>query len=363
MADTTILTGNALTVKLFSQLLMVEAKKRATLTKFIGPDQGSMIQILEDSQKHPGDSVTVGLRMQLTGAGVLGDGVVDGAEEALTLYSDALLINQIRAGVKIVGQMTQQRVSYNLLEQAKSGLADWFSSRFDLWGFVQLSGNTNVADTRYSGLQAVIAPTTARQFFQNAAASEAALVATDTMTLTFINTLVVAAKTLSPAIRPVKTKAGEYYVLFLHPYQVKDLRNTTSANEWNAIQQAAMMGGEVSNNPIFTGATGMYNGVIIHEDTRVPWGTNAQNVLGSTTGGNPLGTSNVARAIFCGAQAGAMGFGRGYDWPHRYKWVTDTKDYENQVGVVAGVVAGLKKLVFNSVDFGVLTASSYAAST
>jgi hypothetical protein len=36
-------------------------------------------------------------------------------------------------------------------------------------------------------------------------------------------------------------------------------------------------------------------------------------------------------------------------------------DYERELGVSAQTVWGIKKTVFNSTDFGVITATSYAA--
>ena len=42
-------------------------------------------------------------------------------------------------------------------------------------------------------------------------------------------------------------------------------------------------------------------------------------------------------------------------------WVEEYFDYQNQLGVSAGMIYGIKKTVFNSADFAVLTVSSYAA--
>ena len=42
-------------------------------------------------------------------------------------------------------------------------------------------------------------------------------------------------------------------------------------------------------------------------------------------------------------------------------WVEELFDYQNQLGVSAGMIAGLKKTQFNSEDFGTITVSTYAA--
>ena len=62
------------------------------------------------------------------------------------------------------------------------------------------------------------------------------------------------AQTLNPTIRPIKVNGEDKYVMFLHPYQVYDIRTSTSTGQWLDIQKAAMTGGQIDNNPIYTGA-------------------------------------------------------------------------------------------------------------
>jgi N4-gp56 family major capsid protein len=142
----------------------------------------------------------------------------------------------------------------------------------------------------------------------------------------------------------VKVAGDDMYVLFLHPRQIKDMRIDATAARvtWYDAQKSAMTGGRVENNPIFTGAQGVYNNTIIHESTRVPHG------------GSSATLTNTHRAIFCGAQAACMAFGQGFG-ASRMSWMEELFDYGNQLGVSAGMIAGLKKNVFNSADFGVLT--------
>ena len=77
-------------VKLWSRRLAHEVRKATYIDRFIGESADSLIQFTTETQKDKGDRVTVGLRMQLTGAGVQGDGTLEGNEEALTTYTDAL---------------------------------------------------------------------------------------------------------------------------------------------------------------------------------------------------------------------------------------------------------------------------------
>jgi N4-gp56 family major capsid protein len=308
-----------------------------------------VIQIKEETSKSPGDRITVGLRMQLTADGVSGDGTLEGNEEALTTYSDNVLIDQLRHAVRSAGKMSEQRVPFSVREESRMGLQDWFAGRSDVAFFNQVAGNTAQADLRYTGSNATTAPSSNNVIYAGGATAEGSLSATTTMkfSLTLIDVCVEKAKTLVPMIRPVRLKGEEYYVMFLHPYQVTDLRiASAAAGSWYDIQKAAITGGQVTGNPIFTGALGMYNNVILHTAFRVPAVVATQ--------------ATVYRSVFCGAQAAAIAYGRD-NGAERFSWVEELFDYGNQLGVSAGCIWGLKKLVFNSQDFGTIVASSYAA--
>lgn len=351
MATTSYAVNNALAVKLWSKKLFVDSLKATYASKFMGKSSSSLIQILEDTQKGAGDQITFGLRMQLSGAGVAGDGTLEGNEEALTTYSDAVIINQLRHAVRSSGKMSEQRVPFSVREEARQGLQDWWADRIDTWFFNQIAGNTAQTDTKYTGLQAAVAPDDSHHIVcETGSTTDDQLDSNDLFGLSWIDAAVVKAKTLTNSIRPLKVGGEDKYVMFLHPYQVRDMRTSTSTGQWLDIQKAAMQGGNVENNPIFTGALGEYNGVILHESTRVPLGVDASNVA----------VANTRRAVLCGAQAAAMAFGQD-GGPNKMSWVEEMFDYENQLGVSAGMIAGLKKVRFNSLDFGTIVVSSYAA--
>ena len=333
-------------VKVWSRKLFQDALKECWLSKFMGKDSNSAIQIQSDLQKGPGDRIRVGLRMQLNGAGVSGDSTLEGNEEALAVYSDDLLIDQLRHAVRSAGEMSEQRVPFSVREEARQGLADWWSDRIDTALFHQLAGNTAVTDTKYTGSNSTIAPTaTTNWVYANGVTSETEVASATTsniMKLSFIDNLVERAKTNTVKIRPIKVDGKEKFLLFLHPYQVTDLRQNSNSGQWLDIQKAVYQGSK-GNNPIYDGSLGEYNGVIIHESTRVPAGL----------------VANTRRAIFLGAQAGLIGFGQ-KSQPNKMSWVEELFDYENQLGVSAGMIWGAKKTVFNNADFGTIVLTTYA---
>lgn len=354
MATTNYGVNSPETVKLWSRKLFREALKRTWAYKFMGTGSDSVIQIAEDTSKGPGDRVRVTLRMLLSGAGISGDGTLEGNEEALTTYTDNVVVDQLRHAVRSGGKMTEQRIPFSVREEARMGLADWWADRIDTWAMNQLGGFAVQSDTRYTGMNSATEPSSNNVVIwdDSSHTTETSVASASTscaMQLTYIDNLIRKAKTNSPQIRPIRAGGDDYYVLFLHPDQVRDLRTDATANRvtWYDTQKAAMQGGRVENNPIFTGALGVYNGVILHESTRVPYGGSSTTITG------------VRRAIFAGAQAACMGFGRGFG-AGRMSWTEELFDYRNQLGVSAGLIGGLKKTVFNSQDFGsIVLVTSY----
>ena len=114
-------TNSPVAVKLWSRKLFQEALKQTWMYRFIGSSDNSMIQLLDDTQKGPGDRITVPLRMQLTSLGIQGDATLEGNEEALQVYTDNLFINQLRNAVRSGGKMSEQRVPFSVREQAQIG--------------------------------------------------------------------------------------------------------------------------------------------------------------------------------------------------------------------------------------------------
>ena len=157
-----------------------------------------------------------------------------------------------------------QRVPFSVREEARLGIQDWYADRLDQSLANQLTGFTGQTDTLYTGNNAAVAPSSGtgadrrwiirQQDDEGDHTTEASLSTSDTFSLKLLDRAVAIAKTANPLIRPIKVGAQSYYVCFLHPYQVKDLRTNTNTGDWLDVQKAAMGGGDVMDNPIFTGA-------------------------------------------------------------------------------------------------------------
>lgn len=342
-------------VKLWSRKLAREALKQTFIKKFVGKGDDSLIQEKTDMKKSDGDRVRCILRMLLTGDGTQGDDTQEGNEEALTTHHDDILIDQLRHAVRSKGKMSEQRIPFSVRNEAYSGLRDWWADRLDTWFFNQICGYTPQADTRYTGNQAVTAPSSNRIMRAASVSTDEALTtfATHKMKLGLIDEAVEEAEEASPYIRPIMINGEKHWVMFLHTFQATDLRTNTDAGQWLDIQKAAIQGGKISKNPIFTGALGMHNNVILHKSTRITKGVH------STSG---AALDNVRRAVLCGAQSAGIAFGQGHSLKE-YDWNEELFDYGNQLGVEAGCIGGLKKMRYNGEDFGTIVVSTYASKT
>ncbi len=355
MATTDYPVNDPLAVKLWAKRLMREALKETYVSRFMGKTTNDLVYVKEDLNKSAGDRVRIGLRMLLTGAGVVGDATLEGNEEALTTFTDDLFIDQLRHAVRSGGEMTQQRVPFSIREESQVGLRDWWADKIDVGFFNQLAGIDSTISIQDSGMQSVTAPSSAAgntrilyggdgSATTEASMSSSTTVAADIFQLTSLDRAITNAKTAVPLIRPLRIQGQYKYVAFLHPDQVFALRTDSTANRitWYDIMRARVQGGELDRNPIFNGALGEYNGVIIHESTRVPFAP---------------GFTTVRRAIFCGAQAACFATGR-RDKGNQMKWVEEYFDYENELGVAASMIWGLKKSIYDSIDFGSLVIST-----
>lgn len=328
---------------------MKEALKKTFALQFMGQDSNALIQLKTELNKAAGDRITFGLRQQLGGPGVQGDNTLEGNEEALVTYTQNVTVDQLRHAVRSGGKMSEQRVPFTIRDEARDGLADWWSERIDRWFFNQITGNSVQADVRFTGMQAATAPDSGHAVYPGSEAAEASLSATTSnrFSLALIDKAVEKGKLAVNYLRPIQVGSQQYLVAFLHPYQVTALRQSLSGStQWSDIQKAAMQGGQITDNPIFTGALGMYNNTILHESVRIP----------STLAGDA--NNQVCRAVLCGAQAATMAFGRGYG-KNTFSWKEELFDYENQLGVAAGCIGGLVKTRLNGSDFATVTMSSY----
>ena len=281
----------------------------------------------EELKKDKGDSINILLLMPLTGAGITGDNMLEGNEEALIYRDFSVSIDQLRNAVRLQGKMDEQKTQINMRQDAKTALSDWLATKVDKMIFTALTTD----------------PTANRVVYGGAATSEAAIATGDKFTVDLIGKAKrMAMEDENTMVKPVRIDGVDTYVMVIDQWQARDLMADT---KWIEAQEHANIRGE--KNPIFTGALGMYNGVVVHQCNRIPR---------TETGAS---SCKVGHALFLGAQAAVMAVGAEPEWNE------DTFDYKNQVGFEFGRIFGIAKSQFkydgtNLTDFGcinVLTSS------
>lgn len=362
MATTSFGLNDSLTVKLWSKDLARAERETMELASLIGDDENSIIQMKSETKKGAGDKVTFGLRARLTQAGIGSSDTAEGNGEGLTTYSDAVYVDELggNVGVKSENTIDAQRVPFDLRRQAKDGLAEWWADRKSVSFFNQVCGytpaNTVSATTgpKFTGMNTVTAPAgTGRIIRAGSASADESLTSNDVFTLDLIDQAVEAASVGSQMIRPIIIKGQKKYVCYLHPYQVTSLRTNSASGQWLDIQKAAMAGMDAKLSPIYTGALGEHNGVILRKSQDVTQGV--------ATAGTAV--SNTRRAVLLGAQAAVIAHGRDGGSPEKYRWNEELFDHKRRLEVSAWAIWGMKKTVFNSTDFGTVVISSYAAAS
>jgi N4-gp56 family major capsid protein len=165
-------------------------------------------------------------------------------------------------------------------------------------------------------------------------AKTALTAANSKITPNFISALRVWAKTGGAAatyrIRPVKIEGAEFYILLVNPAVMYDLRTDST---FQTAQKDAQDRGK--DNPLFRGATAIWDNVVIHETERIPLFTDG-------------GGASVAGAF--GALMGAQALC--WAWGERPNTVQQEFDYENEMGWAWEMIAKAGKPKFNSKDYG-----------
>ena len=331
--------------KYWAKKIWTAGIRKSYFDKFMGKSSGSIIQIYEDLSKKNGDRVRIPLRLPLTGAGRIGDEKLEGFEEVTNhIYCDVTL-NQLRHATILEGRFAEKVTELPLREEASEQLSDWISDYMDMAWFSILTGTDHpfikAATDKFPFT--IEPPSEDRTMFAGGKTAESAITPTDKFDTDLISAAKLKAKE-NPytAIRPVKVDGHETYVMLINPYQARDLRQDP---KWIEAQEHANIRGE--KNPIFSGAYGIFDGVVIHVHERVP-----------RTDTGDSGTA-VGHAMLLGAQAGVFTEGE------RPRYVNKSFDYDNQVRYAISRMCGMKKTSFkfdgvNDTDFGVINVMTAA---
>ena len=339
---TQFVTSNALTRKRWAKDLFKIILPAVEFQYLVGSGSDSIVQMRTELGKGEGDEITFGIRLPLQGEGVIGDDTLEGNEEGLRFRDFKMTIEEINHAVDTGGKMEEQRVPYNLVQEGKSALQEWWADRLSDYLINVLCG---VSTWKWAGktfAQANTDPTTYHHLKVNDVA-EGSMTAADTIDLTFLDRAKQRADLMNKQhektfkVRPLMKGGKRYYRVILHNYVFDNLRQNTNVGQWGDLLRAAGKLGDPSVEI-------EYNGLMVSKSERIP----------------EIAT-NVYRNVLLGCQAATWAWGGAGDSKstvmafHPY-----TRDAERYLMIRGGGIFGCKKVVFDAHDYGAIALSSYA---
>lgn len=235
MASTTFGVNDANAVKLWAKRLGFQIVYRTDISSLIGESANSIIHLKSETSKSAGDQVTFSLMTELTGDGFTEAEIAEGNGESLSIYSDAIVINELGHVVGIPNKgrsIDDQRVPFNLRDAARMGLRAWWSKRLSTVFFNHVCGYTPETRAKYRGNNAIIAPSSGRQVWvdagNNNSDGDENLGSDDVFTLRMVDIAREVAETASNPVRPINVEgyddgrdiSGGKYVMYLHPLTI-----------------------------------------------------------------------------------------------------------------------------------------------
>ncbi len=305
---------------LYGAMILKEALKATFWDKFTGAE-GSGMPIIRKTEltAQPGNTIRIHTVKKLTAAGVTGNTTLRGTEENLGFDYQDVTVDQLRHATSHY-VMTDEQSIYDLGNLSKVALSDWLSGKLDDNMFTTLT--TSPDNIIYGGN----------------ATSINTIDAADTLTTTVISKAKVKAQDL--LIKPAFSSNGEdFYGMVIHPYQAYSLKGDSV---WTQAQREAMPRG--ADNPLFTGALGMWDGVVLYSNARVPRANNTNSPV-----------CPVGKAVLFGSGAAVNGLGRAP------RWDVESFDYGNEWGTAVAIVYGYAKCTLDNVDTGIINVLTAAA--
>lgn len=338
MADTKAAAG--LTVQQWDDKFYQEYLKTNRFAKEIGTSANAIIQIKETLTKTKGDSITFALSNKLTGAGVVGDAVLEGNEEAHKTRSFKVTVQQLRHATRV--SVTQEQFSaIGLRKAGRMALMDWKKDEF-IDRIIAEFGSINGVlydDATETQKDAWLVDNADRVLFgavksNNSSNDHSASLSNidntaDKLTTSALSLMKRMALDADPKIKPLRTTEDlRFYKVYTGTRSFRDLKDDSTITQ---AQREAMTRGD--DNVLFTGGDLIWDGMVIMEIDDWP-----------VLEGVGAGSIDVTRAVLCGCQAIAYGVAK------RTKTTTKEFDYGDKHGVSVAVMDSVKKMLFGSGD-------------
>lgn len=310
--------------ELWSLDLYAQAEKQTFWNRFEGPEGSSMPIIRKDDfEKKPSDTIRFDIVMSLTGAGQTGGDteLLEGNEEEVKFRQISMGLESLKHAVRWSWE-SDLMITHAMRSTALMQLRKWLAKKLDDRVFATLTGET--VNGYAPGVTAANLPTSMMKYANRQSATTDLDETSDKLDLDDISDLKAYALQNND-LEPLRLEDGEeVFGLVLHPYTARDLKQSDS---WKQAQREARERG--AGNPLFTGALGMWDNVILYQSPRIP------------TALDGAGSIAVARNVLFGAQAAMKGYAL------HPQWIEQEFSYGEEIGIATRLVVGHKLVLFD----------------
>lgn len=354
------------------------------LSALMGQTSNDFFHIDKNLTKKAGGEVVFKARQRLTGAGVGDDGDTTDHAQQIRRRNMSVQIHERATRTQSAGKFSEQMTDSKFREDSKLELGDWITEAIED-DLVTCAAGLYNENSSSAAIQTINEsyPTTARIHYggQNADGTIGnsgtsygtdALLTAGTQANNLCGTLLLElikrkALCASPRFAGGRVKdlskatpgdirsgaglpqAGRFFLVFLHPLQIKAIKAETGTVGWKAATAEAQLRGNL--NPLFSGAAFMWDGMIVWSYDRVPTRTGADgtglaegfllNDTRTATTDPCVTERSVARGMLFGAQAIC------FAWAQFPGWYEDYYDVNKPI-VKTDMLYGLKRTNFNA---------------
>ena len=269
---------------LWSMKVYEEAKAKMYWQRFSGPEGSGMPVIVKTELiSKAGQLINISQMANLTGAGVTGESTLRGNEEKLSLRQVQITPEWARHAVADTEKAAKQ-ITQDFRLKAKGALSYWLAKKMDtsMW----TAGSIATAAGFEAALITII--------YGGNATSVNTLDSSDDFGVSEIRkgAAVLEGNDIEKVRVPGMPSGEGYYICFIHPYQAYSLKQDS---EWIDNHQNASERGR--DNPLFTGALGEVDGVIVHSTSQCARVLNANSPAIYTATGIMVGQEALCRGL------------------------------------------------------------------
>lgn len=324
--------------------LMLAVSKKCTIMNpeygLIGDSNQFVVQRKKKLFEQGGTTATTTIAREFHQPPVYGNQSLRDQEEGMETQVFKWSINLLKKAAKVVGfRLTKQRVTWDAYQTSIEKLANYWPKVLEAGMCMHLAGFTLNGATRNewyhdaTNLALTMAnvpqlPDALHIRWPNDLTDDSQVQADSSarFDLPSLTTLKTIANNLPIPIRMAKTPWGDKYVYLAHGYSIRHLKENS---RWLATMRDTLRGGAIDGNPLWTGALGIYDDVVIVQADYLPPGMNGATIY-----------RNVRRNVFCGAQALCLGFGKETGDENTFLNETESWEYGQSKGVAAMILIG-----------------------